>query len=121
MSRRGTGQGPGRSTPSKALVITDAQGRLLSCGQTRPGCLHDLTHIRQAGLVELLAPVPGVTLLADAGYQGLNRRPPVRSSLRGRPGGRTSCRSSPPSPPPTRPNAGPTPPSGSAWTTASAT
>ena len=28
--------------------------------------------MRQAGLVELLALVPGVTLLADAGYQGLS-------------------------------------------------
>jgi hypothetical protein len=28
--------------------------------------------VRQAGLVELLALIPGVTLLADAGYQGLS-------------------------------------------------
>jgi hypothetical protein len=42
------------------------------CGQTRPGSIHDLTQVRQAGLVELLALVPGVTLLAAAGYQGLS-------------------------------------------------
>ena len=36
------------------------------------GSIHDLTQVRQAGLVELLALVPGVTLLADAGYQGLS-------------------------------------------------
>jgi hypothetical protein len=36
-------------------VISDAEGRLLFCGQTRPGSVHDLTQVRQAGLVELLA------------------------------------------------------------------
>ncbi|HZH20045.1 MAG TPA: transposase family protein, partial [Geodermatophilus sp.] len=55
----------------KALLITDAEGRLLCCGQTRPGAIHDLIQVRQAGLVELLGHTPGVTLLADAGYQGL--------------------------------------------------
>ncbi len=64
--------GKARANTVKALVITDAQGRLLFCGQTRPGSIHDLTQVRQAGLVELLALIPGVTLLADAGYQGLS-------------------------------------------------
>ena len=53
-------------------MITDADGRLLFCGQTRPGAIHDLTQVRQAGLVDLLALTPGVTLLAGAGYQGLS-------------------------------------------------
>ena len=53
-------------------MITDPSGRLLFCGHTRPGSVHDLTQVRQAGLVELLALTPGVTLLADAGYQGLS-------------------------------------------------
>jgi len=64
--------GKARANTVKALVITDADGRLLFCGQTRPGAIHDLTQVRQAGLVELLALIPGVTLLADAGYQGLS-------------------------------------------------
>src|SRR3712207_3287246 len=64
--------GQARANPVNALVITDAEGRLLFCGRTRPGSVHYLTQVRQAGLVELLAPVPGVTLLADAGYQGLS-------------------------------------------------
>ncbi len=113
--------GETRANTVKALVITDATGRLLFCGQTRPGAIHDLTQVRQAGLVELLALIPGVILLADAGYQGLSARPPVRCSRRGRPGGRTRFRSFPPSPRRTRPNAGPTRPSGSASSTASAT
>jgi hypothetical protein len=37
-----------------------------------PGSIPDLTQVRQAGLVELLTLIPGVTLLADAGYQGLS-------------------------------------------------
>jgi len=47
---------PGRTRANtvKALVITDADGRLLFCGQIRPGSTHDLTQVRQAGLVELL-------------------------------------------------------------------
>jgi hypothetical protein len=65
--------GKARANTVKALVITDADGRLLFCGQTRPGSIHDLTQVRQAGLVELLALTAGVTLLADAGYQGLQR------------------------------------------------
>jgi hypothetical protein len=44
-----------RANTVKALVITDAAGLLLFCGQTRPGSTHDLTQVRQAGLVELLA------------------------------------------------------------------
>ncbi len=37
-----------RANTVKALVITDADGRLLCCGQTRPGFIHDLTQARQA-------------------------------------------------------------------------
>jgi hypothetical protein len=64
--------GKARANTVKALVITNADGRLLFCGHIRPGSVHDLTQVRQAGLVELLALVPGVILLADAGYQGLS-------------------------------------------------
>ncbi len=60
--------GKARANTVKALVITDADGRLLCCGQPLPGAIHDPTQVRQAGLVELLA----LTLLADAGYQGLS-------------------------------------------------
>jgi hypothetical protein len=64
--------GKARANTVKALVITDPAGRLLFCGQTRPGSIHDLTQVRQTGLVELLALIPGVRMLADAGYQGLS-------------------------------------------------
>ncbi|SFU04254.1 DDE superfamily endonuclease [Geodermatophilus amargosae] len=64
--------GKARVNTVKALVLTDPAGRLLFCGQPRPGSVHDLTQVRQAGLVELLTLILGVILLADAGYQGLS-------------------------------------------------
>jgi hypothetical protein len=44
--------GKARASTVKALVPTDPAGRLPFCGQTRPGSVHDLTRVRQAGLVE---------------------------------------------------------------------
>ncbi len=35
--------GKARANTVKALVITDPAGRLLFCGQTCPGAIHDLT------------------------------------------------------------------------------
>ena len=64
--------GKARLNTMKALVICDPAGRLLFCGETRPGSMHDLTQARTAGLVDLLLHAPlGVQVLADAGYQGL--------------------------------------------------
>ena len=40
--------GKARANTVKALIMTDADGRLLFCGQTRPGSIHDLTQARQA-------------------------------------------------------------------------
>lgn len=64
--------GKARLNTMKALVICDPAGRLLFCGETRPGSMHDLTQARTTGLVDLLLHAPlGVQVLADAGYQGL--------------------------------------------------
>jgi hypothetical protein len=102
-------------------VITDAEGRLLCCGQTRPGSIHDLAQVRQAGSVGLLALVPGVTLFANAGYQGLSAQT-AGAMLTPRPARRKNqLPSRPPSPRRTRPNARPIRRSGSASSTASAT
>ena len=62
-----------------------------------------------------------VSLLADAGYQGLSAHTAGAVVTPRRPGGRTRSRSSPPSPRHTRPNAGLTRRSESASSTASAT
>ena len=50
-----------RANTVKALVITDPDGRLLFCRQTGLSALHDLTQVRQASPVELLALTPGVS------------------------------------------------------------
>lgn len=55
----------------KAMMVTDAEGRVLFCSPTRPGSCADIAHARQSGLVKLLTDGPAVEILADAGYQGL--------------------------------------------------
>ncbi|MFI2664818.1 transposase [Micromonospora carbonacea] len=64
--------GKARLNTLKALVTCDPLGRLLFCGETRPGSMHDITQARTAGLVDLLLNAPlDVQILTDAGYQGL--------------------------------------------------
>lgn len=62
--------GKSRQNAMKALIITDAQGRVLFCGATCRGSTNDITQARNAGIVPLLEH-RGVEILADAGYQGL--------------------------------------------------
>ncbi|MFI9723907.1 transposase family protein [Streptomyces sp. NPDC052396] len=63
--------GKSKQNATKAMVLTDAAGRLLFCGETRPGACPDITQARESGLVGLLDTGPCVEVLADAGYQGL--------------------------------------------------
>jgi hypothetical protein len=63
--------GKSRTNAVKALVITDAQGRLLFCGATVRGSTADITQARQVGLTDWLAHTTGIQILTDAGYQGL--------------------------------------------------
>ena len=71
--------------------------------------------------MELLALTPGVTLLADAGYQGLSAQT-AGAVLTPRPARRKNqLPVRPPSRPRTRPNAGLIRRSGSVWSTASTT
>jgi DDE superfamily endonuclease len=113
--------GKARANTVKALVITDPAGRLLFCGQARPGAIHDLTQVRQAGRVELLTLIPGVVLLADAGYQGLSTQT-AGAVITPRPARRQNQIPVFPAPAAVHePNAGLTRRSASAWSTASAT
>ncbi|MGW5354402.1 transposase family protein [Streptomyces sp. NPDC004031] len=63
--------GKSRMNAMKALVVTDARGRILFCGKVRAGSVADITQVRDAGLVDLLADTIDLEILADAGYQGL--------------------------------------------------
>jgi hypothetical protein len=63
--------GKTRMNPMKALVVTDARGRILFCGEVRAGSVADFTQVRDAGLADLLADTIDPEILADAGYQNL--------------------------------------------------
>ncbi|MEU4835776.1 hypothetical protein [Streptosporangium sp. NPDC023615] len=58
----------------KAMVLTDAHGAVLYCGQVRPGSVADITQARQSGLLELLSDAWNVENLADADHQGLSNQ-----------------------------------------------
>ncbi|MFD2118191.1 transposase family protein [Streptomyces cirratus] len=64
--------GKNKQNAVKAMIFTDASGRILFCSPAQPASCADITHARQLGLVKHLtgSPVP-VEILADAGYQGL--------------------------------------------------
>ncbi|MFK0239187.1 transposase family protein [Streptomyces vinaceus] len=63
--------GKNKQNAVKAMVLTDASGRLLFCSPAQPASCADITHARRLGLVKHLAGGPAVEILADAGYQGL--------------------------------------------------
>ncbi|MFF4410662.1 transposase family protein [Streptomyces sp. NPDC001404] len=63
--------GKSKQNAVKVMVLTDTEGRLLFCGEPRPGSCPDITQARASGLVGLLGTGPWVEILADAGYQGL--------------------------------------------------
>ncbi|MFE2146325.1 transposase family protein [Streptomyces sp. NPDC059456] len=70
--------GKNKQNAVKAMVLTDASGRLLFCSPARPASCADTTHARQSGLAKHLAGGPAVEILADAGGQDLGaqtRRP----------------------------------------------
>ncbi|MFI9082325.1 transposase family protein [Streptomyces sioyaensis] len=63
--------GKNKQNAVKAMVLTDATGRLLFCSPAQPASCANITHARQLGLDEYLADGPIVDILADAGYRGL--------------------------------------------------
>lgn len=63
--------GKNKQNAVKAMVLTNADGRMLFCSPAQPASCADITHARQLGLVKHLADGPAVEILADAGYQGL--------------------------------------------------
>ncbi|MFG1954047.1 transposase family protein, partial [Micromonospora sp. NPDC048830] len=56
-----------------STIISDERGRLLWCGATRPGRMHDVTALRTEGVEDLLRQYPKVKAQVDSGYQGLAR------------------------------------------------
>src|SRR5690606_14658239 len=61
--------GKKRCHTCKTAVVVNEAGLMVDCSATTPGSVHDLTHVRQAGL---LAQVPlDKVVVADAGFDGL--------------------------------------------------
>jgi DDE superfamily endonuclease/Helix-turn-helix of DDE superfamily endonuclease len=71
--RRAFVSGKRKQNTIKPTVISDGQGRLLWCGATRPGRMHDVTALRTEGIEDLLRQHPTVRARVDSGYQGLAR------------------------------------------------
>ncbi|WP_051796717.1 transposase family protein [Kibdelosporangium aridum] len=64
--------GKSRQNAMKALVTSDARGRVLFSGASCRGSTADITQARQAGVTDWLDHTLGVEMLTDAGYQGLD-------------------------------------------------
>lgn len=71
--RRAFVSGKKKQNTIKPTVISDGEGRLLWCGATRPGRMHDVTALRTEGIEDLLRQYPNVRAKVDSGYQGLAR------------------------------------------------
>ncbi|MBM0240584.1 transposase [Micromonospora sp. ATA32] len=71
--RRAFVSGKKKQNTIKPTVISDGKGRLLWCGATRPGRMHDVTALRTEGIEDLLRRYPKVKARVDSGYQGLAR------------------------------------------------
>jgi len=71
--RRAFVSGKRKQNTIKPAAISDGRGRLLWCGATRPGRMHDVTALRTEGIEELLRRYPTVRAKVDSGYQGLAR------------------------------------------------
>lgn len=71
--RRAFVSGKKKQNTGKSTIISDERGRLLWCGTTRPGRMHDVTALRSEGIENLLRQYPKVKAKVDSGYQGLAR------------------------------------------------
>ena len=78
--RRAFVSGKRKQNTIKPTVISDRKGRLLWCGATRPGRMHDVTALRTEGIEDLLRRYPQVRARVDSGYQGLARDFPEQVS-----------------------------------------
>jgi DDE superfamily endonuclease/Helix-turn-helix of DDE superfamily endonuclease len=69
--RRAFVSGKRKQNTIKATIASDARGRPMWVGATRPGRMHDQTAVKTEGLDNLLDQYPTVQFLVDSGYRGL--------------------------------------------------
>lgn len=74
--RRAFVSGKKKQNTIKATIASDANGRPMWVGATRPGRMHDQTAVRTEGIDELIEQYPEVTFLVDSGYRGLAKDHP---------------------------------------------
>jgi hypothetical protein len=74
--RRAFVSGKKKQNTIKATITSDAKGRPMWAGATRPGRMHDQTAVRTEGIDELIEQYPEVTFLVDSGYRGLAKDHP---------------------------------------------
>jgi hypothetical protein len=88
--RRAFVSGKKKQNTIKPTVISDGEGRLLWCGATRPGRMHDVTALRTEGIEDLLRQHPTARAKVDAGYRGLARDFPDQVTAPPRTPGKTA-------------------------------
>ena len=69
--RRAFVSGKRKQNTIKATIASDARGRPMWAGATRPGRMHDQTAVKTEGIDELIEQYPEVKFLVDSGYRGL--------------------------------------------------
>jgi hypothetical protein len=69
--RRAFVSGKRKQNTIKSTIASDARGRPMWVGATRPGRMHDQTAVKTEGLDDLLHRYPTVKFLVDSGYRGL--------------------------------------------------
>ena len=74
--RRAFVSGKRKQNTIKATIASDARGRPIWVGATRPGRMHDQTAVKTEGLDDLLEQYPDVKFLVDSGYRGLAKEHP---------------------------------------------
>jgi hypothetical protein len=74
--RRAFVSGKKKQNTIKATIASDARGRPMWAGATRPGRMHDQTAMRTEGIDELIEQYPHVKFLVDSGYRGLAKGHP---------------------------------------------
>jgi hypothetical protein len=74
--RRAFVSGKRKQNTIKATIASDAKGRPMWAGATRPGRMHDQTAVRTEGIDELIEQYPEVKFLVDSGYRGLAKDHP---------------------------------------------
>ena len=74
--RRAFVSGKKKQNTIKTTIASDARGRLMWAGATRPGRMHDQTALRTEGIDALIEQYPQVKFLVDSGYRGLAKAHP---------------------------------------------